>query len=180
MIMVLGLWGGTYLHDVHDMEPVERGHVLLSMVCLLAMSQFMVGPLLRRIGSLRDTAWYMSLPGVTGLLLLAFVPHPPAWLAVVGMLLVGSSGGTSSPMIAHGRAFYPAGLTGRGLTLTNSFVTLGVFIVQWGSGLLIHALTPAGSLIIPEYAFRTAFLATALLLFGAGLWFRLGPATPPN
>jgi hypothetical protein len=31
MLTVLGVWGGPYLYDVHKLDGVERGNVLLAM-----------------------------------------------------------------------------------------------------------------------------------------------------
>ena len=33
MATLLGLWAGPYLHDVHGLDAVGRGHVILAMSC---------------------------------------------------------------------------------------------------------------------------------------------------
>jgi nitrate/nitrite transporter NarK len=58
------------------------------------------------------------------------------WLPVAVLALVGFLGGSFPVIIAHGRAFVPPHLVGRGVTLLNFFGIGGVGIMQFVSGRL--------------------------------------------
>jgi len=66
---------------------------------------------------------------------------------------------------------FPASLAGRALSAYNLVIFVGVFVVQWGIGLLVDAFRGAGWTEVD--AFRGAFgvfLATSVLSYGWFLW----------
>ena len=68
---------------------------------------------------------------------------------------------------------FPASLAGRALSAYNLVIFLGVFVVQWGIGLVIDAFRAGG--LGEVDAFRAAFsvfLATSVLSYGYFLWSR--------
>jgi hypothetical protein len=68
---------------------------------------------------------------------------------------------------------FPASLAGRALSAYNLVIFLGVFVVQWGIGLLVDAFRSAG--LAEVSAFRAAFgifLATSVLSYAWFLWSR--------
>jgi hypothetical protein len=68
---------------------------------------------------------------------------------------------------AHARAVLPPDLVGRGLTLQNVAVFLGVFVMQALSGFIVGAFGSSGG-AAPETAYRAVFGVLALVT-GAGL-----------
>ncbi len=80
-----------------------------------------------------------------------------ALLAVVGFL-----GGYFPVIIAHGRAFIPAHLVGRGVTLMNLFGIGGVGLMQFVTGRLHTSLT--GGAVTAPYGVIFGFLALTLLI----------------
>ena len=69
---------------------------------------------------------------------------------------------------AHARSVLPDHLMGRGLTLQNLAVMLGVFVVQAICGVIVGAFEPVGGQP-PEIAYRAVFAFLALLVT-AGLF----------
>jgi hypothetical protein len=68
---------------------------------------------------------------------------------------------------------FPATLAGRALSAYNLVIFVGVFVVQWGIGLLVDAFRQAGWSDVD--AFRGAFgvfLATSALSYAWFLWSR--------
>ena len=68
---------------------------------------------------------------------------------------------------------FPAALAGRALSAYNLVIFVGVFVVQWGIGLLVDAFRGAG--LAEVSAFRAAFsvfLATSVLSYLWFLWSR--------
>ena len=68
---------------------------------------------------------------------------------------------------------FPASLAGRALSAYNLVIFVGVFVVQWGIGLLVDSLRRLGWSEVA--AFRGAFgvfLATCALSYAWFLWSR--------
>ena len=63
---------------------------------------------------------------------------------------------------AHARALLPDHLVGRGLTLQNLAVFLGVFVIQSITGFIVGSLGAAGG-PAPEIAYRAVFGFLALM-----------------
>ena len=45
LVTVQVLWSGPYLHDVHGLDTLERGHVLLGMAVAQTVGTLLVGPM---------------------------------------------------------------------------------------------------------------------------------------
>jgi hypothetical protein len=109
--------------------------------------------------------------------LAALIVAGPAAGAVTLALFCMSSTFVSLAQPAVGMAFAPA-LAGRALSAYNLVIFLGVFVVQWGIGLLIDAFRAAGLQEIA--AFRAAFavfLAFSVLSYG---YFLQGKSHNPD
>ena len=79
---------------------------------------------------------------------------------------------------AHARAFLPDRLIGRGLTLQNLSVMLGVFVLQAIAGVIVGAFAPEG-IEAPEIAYRAAFGFLALVLAaGIAAYCRVADVSP--
>ena len=65
---------------------------------------------------------------------------------------------------AQARTILPDHLVGRGLTLQNLAVFLGVFAFQSLTGYIVGAFAPGADGIPPEAAYRAVFGALALAL----------------
>ena len=79
---------------------------------------------------------------------------------------------------AHARAVLPDRIVGRGLTLQNLAVFLGVFAIQAVSGFIIGHFTE-GQDAAPESAYRAVFGFLALLTLGAlAIFLRIRDVRP--
>lgn len=160
---IRGLWVGPLFRDVFGADAAWIGQVSLIMGLAMVAGSFAYGPLERALGTRK---WLImggnliALACITGLWL---SPQSPA--LTIGLLAGLGFAGASFPMvIAHGRAFIPAHLTGRGVTLLNLFGIAPVGLLQLATG-RIHASTPADPASAP-YAAIFGFIA---LLLAAGL-----------
>jgi hypothetical protein len=131
----------------------------------------MVTPALERRGIRTDAliAWGTPLSFVALAALIAAGPAAGAWpLALFCM----ASTFVALAQPAVGMVF-PVSLAGRALSGYNLVIFFGVFVVQWGIGLVIDAFRAAGW---PEVsAFRAAFgifLASSVLSYAWFLWSR--------
>lgn len=154
-----GLWVGPWRAEVFAESAGDIGRLTLVMGLAMVVGNFAYGPLDRVLGTRK---WLIfggnALMLVCLLALWRLADRPGVWpvalLAGVGFF------GASFPMVmAHGRAFLPRHLVGRGVTLINLFGIGMSGLMQMVTGRL-HGAIPATNPAAP-YA--------GLFLFYAGL-----------
>jgi hypothetical protein len=81
--------------------------------------------------------------------------------------VLGVAGGGFGLMMAHGRAFVPAHLTGRGVTLMNFFSIGAVGLMQFASGGVVTAAFDRGAADAYSalFGFYGLMLAIALAIY---------------
>ena len=163
MATMLGLWAGPYLHDVHGLDAVARGNVLLAMTGAQVVGMLWLVPLERRFNTRKGVIVGAALIVVAILALLAAVPHPPLWLAVA--LLVALCGfSTYSPIIiAHAASLTPPALLGRGSAAANIGQVAGSFLLPVLTG-AIAGLFEQTAQVYPAEAYRWMFAFLGLAL----------------
>lgn len=174
MIAVQTLWAGPWMVRVAGYEPLQSAAGLFTInICMFATfwSWGMVTPWLQRRGITTDTliAWGLPLSFLVLATLIVAGPAAGAWTLALFCM---SSTFVSLAQPAVGMVF-PAALAGRALSAYNLVIFLGVFVMQWGIGLLVDAFRAAGWAEVP--AFRGAFgvfLATSVLSYAYFLWSR--------
>ena len=116
-----GLWVGPYYADVFGATAGQIGQATLVMGVAMVLGSFAYGPLERFLG----TRKWLILGGNAGVLLcligLALWPVAGGWVTLGLLAGIGFMGSSYAMVIAHGRAFIPAHLVGRGVTLLNPF-----------------------------------------------------------
>jgi MFS family permease len=162
VVAVLGLWGAPYLFDIHGLDPVERGQVLLVMACMTVTGFLVFGQLDR----LLDTRKWLILTGLTVstivLLILGLARGLSIWQVTVLLGMLGLFGSFNSVTLAHGRALFPPELLGRMAALFNLSVQAGVGILQLATGLIITSISSSDASRLTE-AYSTMFLCLAAL-----------------
>jgi nitrate/nitrite transporter NarK len=159
-----GLWIGPYLGDVFGLGLNDIGTATLVMGTAMIVGTFAYGPLDRRLGTRKWLIFGGNLGTCVALAaLVAFIDTSP-WLSVALIALTGFLGASFPVIIAHGRAFFPPHLVGRGVTLMNLFGIGGVGLMQLASG-PIHQSAVGGA---PAYPYAVLFgFFTLTLLIGA-------------
>jgi predicted MFS family arabinose efflux permease len=174
MIAVQTLWAGPWMVRVAGYEPLGSAAGLFTInICMLGtfLSWGLFNPWLQRRGIDTDTliAWGLPLSFVVLASLIFAGPAAGAWTLALFCM---SSTFVSLAQPAVAMVFPPA-LAGRALSAYNLVIFLGVFVMQWGIGLLIDAFQATG--LAEVDAFRAAFsvfLATSVLSYGYFLWSR--------
>ncbi|SMP27573.1 MFS transporter [Shimia sagamensis] len=161
---IRGLWIGPYLSDVFTLTTSEIGQATLVMGLAMIIGTFAYGPADRIFGSRKWVIIGGNLIGAIGLIGLTVFADISPLRSVLLMSIVGFAGASFPVLIAHARSFFPAHLTGRGVTLMNLFGIGGVGVMQFGSGKLHAAIAPTNPLL----AYQSLFgLMAGLLLLGA-------------
>ncbi|AZL59791.1 MFS transporter [Tabrizicola piscis] len=166
-----GLWVGPYFSDVHGFDAGEIGRISLWMGLAMVAGNFAYGPLDRWVGSRK---WVIFIGNALTVLcvlgLWAFADGSPAVAA--GLLIAAGLFGASFPMVvAHGRAFIPPHMMGRGVTLLNLFGIAPIGLAQIATG-RIHAETPADPASAPYQAVFLFFAVTTAIGLVIYLWSR--------
>lgn len=151
-----GLWAGPYIQDVYQADTALIGKVTLVMGLAMITASFAFGPLERLF---RTRKWVIAAGNgcaTVALLVLYAMPAPGVVLSTVLLAIIGFGGSSFPLLVAHGKAFMPAHLTGRGVTLINLFGIGGVGVAQFATAPL-HRFGQAAS-NDPTYAYSLIFL----------------------
>ncbi len=157
-----GLWVGPYYTDVFGADAGQIGTVTLIMGLAMVAGNFAYGPLDRL---LKTRKWLVF--GGNAMVLVCLVglwamPDAGGWNTALLLSGVGFFGASFPMVIAHGRAFFPNHLVGRGVTLLNLFGIGAAGIMQVITGRL-HAATATPPATAP-YAALFAFFAGLVLV----------------
>ena len=145
LLAVQTLWAGPWLVQVSGYTPAQAAQGLFWInVCMLCTFWLWgaVNPLLARKGlhANRLISWGMPLSLIT-LAIICIAGSAIGWWAWALFCIFSSCMSLAQPAV--GMAFAPH-LAGRALSAYNLVIFSGVFVVQWGIGLLIDGFKAAG------------------------------------
>ena len=158
-----GLWVGPYLGDVYGYDASGIGRITLVMALAMIVGNFAYGPMDRVFGTRKWVVLIGNLIGAAALLALWLSPAGPIIQTALLIAAVGLFGASFPLIMAHGRSFVPAHLTGRGVTLLNLFGIGGVGFLQFFSGRIHTGLLSNGYNIVESYGILFFGLALILL-----------------
>ncbi|HJD81405.1 MFS transporter [Kitasatospora aureofaciens] len=154
------LWGMPYLVEAQGMSRGEAGGLLTLLVLSNMSFGFLFGRLLSRTARARMPI-VLTVITTTGLgwaLVLAWPGgHPPLWLLVGIILVMGSNGPASLVGLDYARTRNPAERLGTASGIVNMGGFIGTMITLFGIGVLLDAVSPAGAEAYSATAFRWAF-----------------------
>jgi len=162
-MVLLGLWGGPFLADVHGLDAIDRGYLLLAMALMAPLGLMVIGPLDRYFNSHKKVVILSALGMALGFAFLAIAGQVSLWLVGPVMLWTMFAQAYYVTLHGHCRALFPAGMAGRAATLVNLVAVAGIALMQICSGLLMEAF-PSPTGIADSMGYRLTFAATALIL----------------
>ena len=162
VVVERGLWIGTYLTQVHRLDPVARGNAALVMAAAMSIGALVFGALDRAPGRRTALIATGAIATAAGFLVLALAAAPPLWLAVATLGLIGFAGLHLPILTAQARTYFPDHLLGRGITFINFLIIGGAGLVQWLSGLYVAALQAGGQ--PPALVYSQLHLAFAITI----------------
>lgn len=170
MVAVQSLWAGPWLTRVCGYTAQEAALGLFGINSAMLVTFMLWGAVLPRLyrrGVDADRLMTWGVPLSLSVLVFALLSGSGATAWAWSAYCVSSTFvALTQPSIGH-RA--PAALAGRALSAFNLVVFAGVFVVQWGIGLLIDLLQRMGWQHVP--AFQGAFAAFAVCCVLSYLWF---------
>lgn len=161
---IRGLWIGPYMTDVFAANANMVGKVALAMSIAMVIGNFAYGPLDRVFGTRKWIVVCGNVAGAMALFTLMLYPSHSIWLSGALLAAVGLFGSSFAMLIAHARSFFPAHLTGRGVTLLNLFGIGGAGIMQSLSGRVHGAALVGATEAAQPYQALFAFFGVAILI----------------
>jgi MFS family permease len=165
-VLIVGLWGGPYLTHIYGYGLTERGNMLLLPAVTSVVGVVLWGYAERLVGAYKPLVLAGGLMTAAALGVLAALGKPAPGMLAILLAVFGFSSSYIPVLIAHGRAFLPPRLVGRGITLFNVGTIGGVFASQLVTGVLID-LFPAEGGVYPLAAYRLVFAFQAAILLAA-------------
>ena len=159
---VRGLWVGPLLEDVYQLNDVEIGRITLYMAIALSVGSLVYGPLDRIFDSRKYVVLFGNLVVAFSALWLAIELPANVTVTTILVVLIGFFGASYAVQIAHGKAFVPAHMMGRGVTLMNFFAIGGVGVMQLATGYTFEKVAAADGEIAGYHAIFLLYAATLL------------------
>lgn len=151
---IRGLWAGPYLGGVYGVDAAGIGRATLVMGLAMVAGNFAYGPMDRVIRSWKTVNIGGTLLCAAALAALAAWPAPGFWTSTALLAAIGFFGASFPAIMAHGRAFLPPHMTGRGVAFLNMFGIGGAGLLQFAS----RPVFAAASTGTPAEAFSAIFL----------------------
>ena len=144
------------------------GYVTLFMALAMVAGSFLYGPLDTMLRTRKWVAFVGSAIGLAATVFLALNPVTTVTVTTVVFVVIGLAGSGYGLLMAHGRAFLPAHLMGRGITLLNFFAIGGPGVMQFATAGVVSASTvpdePAAA-YTALFWFYAAVHAAALVIY---------------
>ena len=163
LVVILGLWGAPYLKDIHGLESIERGKILMLMAISWNIGSFVFGRLRSIFGSYKRVVIFGSIGVIFLLFVLSFISNINSTYLYILFCILGFFGAFSVALISHYQVLFDKEYMGRALSTANFFNFGGVFFIQWLTGKIIFIMG-GNSSGAPIGAYRAAFLFVAILL----------------
>lgn len=165
---IRGLWAGPWYADVFGADAARIGQVTLVMGLAMVAGNFAYGPLDRILGTRKWLVFGGNALMLACLIGLYTQVASDTWVTMALLAGVGFFGASFPMVMAHGRAFLPPHLTGRGVSLINLFGIGGAGLMQIVTGRIHTALTPTEGIVnsappSTPYAALFAFYAVLVL-----------------
>jgi MFS family permease len=167
LIAIQTLWAGPWLVRVTGDAPLQAAtglFVINSAMLATFLGWGLVTPWLTRKGLTTNRLITLGLP--SSFLVLAFIILAgPTAGTIAWTLFCVTSTFLALAQPAVGMAFPPS-LAGRALSAYNLVIFVGVFVVQWGIGLLVDGFLAAGLPVVGSFrAAMAVFLACIMLSY---------------
>jgi sugar phosphate permease len=177
--ILLGIWAGPFLQEVHNLDAIDRSHILLVMALAVNFGALLFGPVERLLDARRAVV-LGSMAIIAALFaLLAAVAYASLWQTIAIFIAIPLLAPFYIVMMSHTQAMFPREAAGRALTSVNMFASSGIFVMQNLTGLAVDAVpheNGTGSLT----GYRLAFAVMAVTMGLAALLYTRTPELRPS
>jgi len=159
-----GLWAGPYLTNVYDADSFLIGQVTLWMGIAMIIGSLVYGPLDKLVNTRKWIVFTGNFLTLAAIAVLAINPVSSVTQVSLLFIAVGVFGTSYGVLMAHGRAFVPASLIGRGVTLLNFTTIFGAGAMQYLTGAVANQHENSESVEAYQAVFWTYVLITGAAL----------------
>ena len=159
---VRGLWVGPLLEDIYGLDDIAIGRITLYMAIALSLGSLLYGPLDRIFNTRKYVVLFGNLVVAFSALWLALAMPENVTITTVLVILIGLFGASYAVQMAHGKAFVPVHMAGRGVTLMNFFAIGGVGVMQLATGFTFEQVAAESGRLA---GYQAIFLLYAVTLF---------------
>jgi MFS family permease len=167
--VLLGLWSGPFLSDVHGLGPIERGYAMTAMMVGMSSGVLIYGPIEKWLNARRAVVIVGACLVSAEFAALAFVAHLSPWPAIALFVAVVATAPFFVVVLGHAQSLFHKDYAGRVVSTVNLLAITGIFIMQNATGLLVSAVPhPPGS-TGAVLGYRLVFALMAVLFAGLAL-----------
>ena len=159
-----GLWIGPYLFDNYRLGEIEIGNLILLMAIGGTVGSLSSGWLADRFDLVR-VVLIAAMVFVLAQVVLAL--YPPIFIVGGVLLFFGYTGAFNVLVLSHARRLFPDEMTGQALTAINLSMFVGIFLVQWLSGVVIGQFPVTSEGVYSPQAYTVVLLVMAAFCLGA-------------
>ncbi len=171
-----GLWSGPFLTDLYAADSLTIGRVTLWMALAMIAGSFLYGPMDRWFGTRKWIVFAGNVIVLAALLIVSANPESSLTTVTLLFIAIGVCGTSYGVLIAHGRAFIPPPLLGRGVTLLNFCSIFGAGVMQFASGAFMESRHDPSS----ANSYQQLFLVYAVLLAVTLVIYLFARDAPPG
>jgi len=158
------LWAGPFFSGIYGFDQLAIGEAVFFLATALIAGTLFFGPLDRIFNTRKWVVVGANIAVLAACLLLAGGAPDSSLTGIILLGAIIGFGASYAVQMTHGKAFVPAHLTGRGITLLNFCTMSGAGIAQTASGWVVEANTISGN---PEAAYQALFMFYAIITAAA-------------
>lgn len=173
--VLVGLWAGPYLADIHGLDATERGYALTVMMAGMGLGVLSYGPVETRVGRRRPVVMTGALAVAASLTVLVVFGQSAVWIAVLACVLCIVFSTFFVVVIAHAQSMFPAAYSGRSVAAIGILGVSGVFVMQSLTAALLSYFPGNGAALASLAGYRLVFGLLALIFVGVALVYSSVP-----
>nr|WP_255561450.1 MFS transporter [Pseudohoeflea sp. DP4N28-3] len=164
--LLVGLWAGPYLADIHRLNAVDRGYALTIMMVGMSIGVLAYGPIEAKIGRRRPVVIGGALTVAASFLALAFWGQQSPLIAIAACSASITFSTYFVVVIAHAQSLFPREFSGRSVAVIGLIAITGVFVNQSLSAALVAAFPAPPGATASLTGYRTLFIVVAIVFAG--------------
>ncbi|MCP5370618.1 MAG: MFS transporter [Hyphomicrobiales bacterium] len=178
--VLIGLWAGPFLKDVHQVPALERSYILLAMAVAMNLGMLMFGPIERHFNTRRRVILYATSAICLMFLALALAGYAHLWAAVALFVLIELAAPFFVVVLVHSQVMFPPEYASRVVSLINLLAISGIFVSQYLTGHVIGAVTDDPAVTGSVLGYRLVFALMAAVFGVITLVYRRTRDIPPR
>lgn len=178
--VLIGLWAGPFLKDVHHLSAIDRSYILFAMAVGMNIGMLIYAPIEQYFNTRRKVI-LSAMTFISALFIfLAAIGYAQVWVAVSLFIVITVSAPFFVLVLAHTQALFDAEYASRVVSLVNLLAISGIFVMQYLTGFLISLMTDDPNVTGSTLGYRLVFASVGVVFFIMMLSYRRTQDIPPK